>query len=236
MVPTTLLFEDDAYRRNCEAGILAVIDGAVVLDATVFYPQGGGQPGDSGQLVRVDGPIVDVVDTRRGEQGSILHVCGADQAGILREGDRVEARIDWDRRYRHMRMHTCLHLLGSLLPYGVTGGNITAERSRLDFDMQEVPDREDLTQRLNGLIAADHAVDCVWITEAELDAQPELVRTLSVKPPRGAGRIRLLQIAGVDLQPCGGTHLRSTREIGRARVDKIDKKGRRNRRIYITLE
>ncbi|MBI2969364.1 MAG: alanyl-tRNA editing protein, partial [Gammaproteobacteria bacterium] len=129
MVPTTLLFEDDAYRRNCEAGILAVIDGAVVLDATVFYPQGGGQPGDSGQLVRVDGPIVDVVDTRRGEQGSILHVCGADQAGILREGDRVEARIDWDRRYRHMRMHTCLHLLGSLLPYGVTGGNITAERS-----------------------------------------------------------------------------------------------------------
>ena len=151
-------------------------------------------------------------------------------------GDTVHAVLDWDRRYRHMRMHTAMHLLGSVLQYGVTGGNISAEKSRLDFDMEDTVDKEAVGAALLQLVAEDHAVSCRWISEDELDAQPELVRTMSVQPPRGKGSIRLLEIAGIDLQPCGGTHLRSTSEVGAVRIGKVEKKGKRNRRVNIHLD
>ena len=151
-------------------------------------------------------------------------------------GTTVTLTIDWDRRYRHMRMHTAMHLLGSILKYDVTGGNISTEKSRLDFNMEETVDKEAVQQALAELVAEDHPVSCRWITEEELDAQPELVRTMSVQPPRGKGSVRLLDIAGVDLQPCGGTHLRSTAEVGAVRVGKVEKKGRQNRRVNLHLD
>ena len=228
---TEALFREDAYLRECDSVVTAVTDAGIVLDRTVFYPVGGGQPGDTGEL-RADGAIVRLVATRKGEDGAIVHVPG-DGAAPLTANTRVTAAIDWERRYAHMRMHTGLHLLGAVLPYGVTGGSISATRSRLDFDMQDPVDKESVEAKLNELIVADHPVGTRWITGAELDAQPELIRTMSVKPPRGAGRVRLLEIPGVDLQPCGGTHVRHTAEIGRMRLGKVEKKGKRNRRVNV---
>ena len=231
---TEELFREDSYLKECDAIVAASGDDALELDRTVFYPMGGGQPGDTG-TIRWDGGSVDVIDTRYGEGGAIRHVVEAG-AILPAAGTPVTATLDWDRRYRHMRMHTALHLLGSVLKYGVTGGNISADRSRLDFDMEDPVDREAVTAGLRALVAADHPVSCRWITDAELDAQPELVRTMSVQPPRGAGRIRLLEIEGVDLQPCGGTHLRSTAEVGDVCVGKVEKKGKHNRRVSILLD
>ena len=233
MSMTETLFREDAYLRDCKATVLAVIDGAVILDRTVFYAMGGGQPGDPGVL-RWDGGEANVVDTRYGDRGAIRHVL-AEGADTPPEGIGVTAAIDWDRRYRHMRMHTALHLLGAVLKYGVTGGNIGADRSRLDFDMQDTVDKDEVTGKLQTLVSADSPVSCRWITDEELAQQPDLVRTLSVQPPKGAGKIRLLHIEGVDLQPCGGTHLRSTGEVGAVAVSKVEKKGSRNRRVYIEL-
>lgn len=230
---TQELFREDSYIRDCEATVVAAAPNGIVLDRTVFYPMGGGQPGDTGTL-SWDGGSAAIVDTRYGE-GGIRHV-PAEGASLPAPGTAVRAVIDWDRRYRHMRMHTALHLLGAVLRYGVTGGNISAERSRLDFDMEDTVDREEVTRRVQALADEDHAVSCRWITDAELEAQPELVRTLSVQPPKGAGKVRLLEIAGVDLQPCGGTHLKSTGEVGKVTVAKVEKKGRRNRRVYIELD
>lgn len=230
---TEELFREDAYLKSCEASVAAVDDDALVLDRTIFYPMGGGQPGDSGTL-SWDGGSVEITDTRYGESG-IRHIT-AEGATLPGPGTTVQLEIDWDRRYRHMRMHTGLHLLGSVLQFGVTGGNIGAEKSRLDFDMQDPVDKEAVTEALTALVAADHPVSHRWISDAELDAQPELVRTMSVKPPRGAGQIRLLEIDGVDLQPCGGTHLRTTSEVGAIRVSKVEKKGRHNRRVSIVLD
>jgi misacylated tRNA(Ala) deacylase len=231
---TDALFREDAYRRSCEATVLSSGPEGVVLDATVFYPLGGGQPGDTGWLRWQDDHALRVVNTLHAEDGHILHL--ADPDAVLPEpGTRVRAEIDWTRRYAHMRMHTCLHLLGAVLPYPVTGGNISAERSRLDLDMPGGADKEALTEAVNGLIAADRPVRAYWVDEAELDARPELVRTLSVSPPRGAGDVRLLEIPGVDIQPCGGTHVRRTAEIGPVVVTKIQKKGRQNRRVYIAF-
>ncbi|MEO0996805.1 MAG: alanyl-tRNA editing protein [Pseudomonadota bacterium] len=231
---TEPLYRDDAYLRRCDATVRAVVDNGVVTDRTVFYPLGGGQPGDTGTL-SFDGGSAAVADTRYGDNGAIVHVL-ADGAARPAVGDTVELVIDWERRYRHMRMHTALHVLGSVLKYGVTGGNIGAKRSRLDFDMEEPVNKEAVTSAMQTIVDADHAVGCRWITDAELDAQPELVRTMSVAPPRGAGRVRLLEIDGIDLQPCGGTHLKSTGEIGRVAVAKTEKKGKRNRRVYIELD
>ena len=210
----------------------------LVLDRTVFYPTGGGQPGDSGVL-RWHGGELAIADTRYGHGGAILHIvaAGTDDAPALPAvGDKVQISVDWDRRYRHMRMHTALHLLGAVLRYGVTGGNIAADRSRLDFDMEETVDKEAVTTAMQALVDENHPIRCRWITDEELEAQPELVRTMSVKPPKGAGHVRLLEIEGVDLQPCGGTHLRETGEVGRVRVSKVEKKGKRNRRVYIELD
>lgn len=229
---TAELFRDDAYLQTTTASVVA-LDGetGVILDRTVFYPLGGGQPGDTGTLARAGGEDLSVIDTRKSDNG-IVHVLAQPPEGLA-IGDAIEARIDWERRYAHMRMHTGLHLLGAILKFPVTGGSISATRSRLDFDMQDTVDKPEVEQRLNALIEADHAVHTRWITDAELDAQPELVRTMSVSPPRGAGRVRLLDIEGVDLQPCGGTHVRRTAEIGPLRLGKVQKKGARNRRVHI---
>lgn len=231
---TRRLYEDDAYLRECEAVVIASGPHGVVLDRTVFYPMGGGQPGDTGSLSYGE-KSCSICDTRNGESGEIVHV-PADGAELPRQGERVRAEIDWDRRYLHMRMHTGLHLLGVAVPYGVTGGNITASRSRLDFDMAETADKAEVSARLRQLVAEDHPVSSFWITEEELENRPELIRTLSVRPPRGVGRIRLLEIPGLDLQPCGGTHVRRTGEVGALAVVKIEKKGRRNRRVYVRFD
>ena len=206
-------------------------------DRTVFYPLGGGQPGDTGVLAFDDGRAVRIVDTRKGERpGEIVHVPDGPVDARL-AGSEVTARIDWDRRHRLMRMHTCLHLLCSLIAAPVTGGSVRDGSGRLDFDLPESTlDKEDLTTRLNQLVDDDHPVTPRWITEEELDANPSLVRTMSVAPPRGQGTVRVLDIEGVDLQPCGGTHVASTGETGRVRVRKIEKKGRQNRRVTVALD
>ena len=231
---TEELFRDDSYRKECDAVVVAVNESSLVLDRTVFYPLGGGQPGDTGTLSWSGGNAA-IVDTRYGDGGTILHLL-EESAAAPAVAESVNVSLDWDRRYRHMRMHTAMHLLGSILQYGVTGGNISAEKSRLDFDMEDTIDKEAVASALVALVTADHAVSCRWISEEELDAQPELVRTMSVQPPRGKGSIRLLEIEGVDLQPCGGTHLRSTAEVGKVRVGKVEKKGKRNRRVNIHLD
>ena len=234
---TEEVFRQDAYTRSCAARITAVDETGVRLDRTVFYPLGGGQPGDTGELVLADGTAVRIVDTRKGEvPGEIVHVPQRSVDPCL-AGSEVTARIDWDRRHRLMRMHTCLHLLCSLVPAPVTGGSIRDGSGRLDFDLPESTlDKQDLTARLNRLVAEDHAVTPRWISEEELDANPSLVRTMSVAPPRGRGRVRVLDIEGVDLQPCGGTHVASSGEIGPVRVTKIEKKGRQNRRVSVAFD
>ena len=231
---TQELFREDSYIRECDATVVAIDDGAVILDRTIFYPLGGGQPGDTGEIICAGGKAM-VVDTRYGDGGAIRHV--VEEISVLPEvGQQVHASIDWDKRYRHMRMHTALHLLGSVLKYGVTGGNISADKSRLDFDMEDTIDKEAVSVAIRSLVEADHAVTCRWITDEELAAQPDLVRTMSVQPPKGRGKVRLLEIESIDLQPCGGTHVRSTAEIGKVRIGKVEKKGKRNRRVNIHLD
>ena len=231
---TDELFREDSYLKECAATVVQAGDGTVVLDQTICYPMGGGQPGDTGAL-NFEGVRVPVVDTRYGEDGAILHIL-EEGSTCPAVGSRVSVVLDWERRYRHMRMHTAMHLLGSILRFGVTGGNISAQKSRLDFDMEDTVDKEAVQNAMDELVAAGHAVSCRWISEEELDAQPDLVRTMSVQPPRGKGKVRLLEIDGVDLQPCGGTHLRSTVEVGAVRIGKVEKKGRRNRRVNIHLD
>lgn len=231
---TKELFRDDSYLQSCDATVTAVNGNVFAVDQTVFYPLGGGQPGDTG-AVRWDSGTAKVVDARYAD-GGIGHIL-EDGATPPPVGTSVRLEIDWDRRYRHMRMHTAMHLLGAVLKeYGVTGGNISEAKSRLDFDMQDTVDKEAVGDALARLVAEDHAVSCRWVSEDELDANPELVRTMSVQPPRGKGTIRLLEIDGVDLQPCGGTHVRATAEIGRVRVGKIEKKGKHNRRVNMLLD
>ena len=231
---TDLLHRNDAYLKECDATVTGIGENSVCLDQTVFYALGGGQPGDTGWL-EWDDRRIEIVDTRYGEDGAVNHVTakGADLPPV---GSTVTVQLDWDRRYIHMRMHTALHLVGSLLPYGVTGGNISAAKSRLDFDTHEPIDKEDVTQRLAALVEANKAVSYRWISDEELAAQPDLVRTMSVRPPKGSGTVRLLEIEGIDLQPCGGTHLKSTGEVGQVRVSKVENKGKHNRRVNIVLD
>lgn len=235
---TETLFRDDAYVREVTARVVSADATGIVTDRSNFYPRAGGQPGDGGVLRWANGQAL-VTEAAKGEGDVILHRL-AEGSPLPAPGDTVTLSLDWQRRHRHMRMHTTLHLLCSLIPgAGVTGGQIGADKSRLDFDLAEPPTKESLTERLNALIAQNHAITESWITDAELDANPGLVRTLSVQPPRGAGRVRLVRIgtmeAPVDLQPCGGTHVRSTMEIGRVEVLKLENKGRQNRRISIAL-
>ena len=234
------LFRDDAYLKSCAATVAAAGDGTVALDRTVFYPTGGGQPGDSGWL-RWDGGETRIVEARKGDgPDAVLHVA-EEGAALPAPGTAVEAEIDWDRRHRHMRMHTAMHLLCSIVEGDVTGGQVGAAKSRLDFNVPAgALDKEAIGAALNALVDAALPVRPRWITDDELAARPELVRTMSVKPPSGSGRVRLLLIgdedAPADLQPCGGTHVANTSEIGALRIGKIENKGRQNRRVNILLE
>ena len=220
------LFREDSTLRQCRARVIAVDGNAVQLDRTVFYPLGGGQAGDAGVLRTDGGAEVRVVDTRKGAQpGEIAHLCAPDaDLSLLTVGTEVTAEIDWQRRHRHMRFHTATHLLCALVPHPVDGCSITADYARLDFHMTEPLDKEALTQGLTRLVTEGHAVSHRWISEDELDANPGLVRSMSVQPPRGQGRVRVMQVEGVDLQPCGGTHVANTAEIGPVIVTKIEKK------------
>ena len=230
---TEALFKHDAYLQECQAQIIVSSNEFVVLDKTVFYPTGGGQPGDTGQIKWNDNSV-DVIDTRYSKNGEIQHFLKNNNP-LPSEGVTVKAEINWDRRYRHMRMHTALHLLGSILKYGVTGGNIGAEKSRLDFDMSEPVDKDAVNAALQKLVKKNVSIKSTWISDEELDAQPDLVRTMSVKPPKGLGKVRLLEIEGIDIQPCGGTHVKSTGEIGCVQLGKVEKKGKHNRRVYVKL-
>ncbi len=237
---TEMLFRTDPYLREAEATVTGHAgQGGVVLDRSVFYPQGGGQPGDSGRL-EWEGGTMRVATTVKGEGGDIVLVPAEGEA-LPPVGARLRQLLDWERRHRHMRVHTALHLLSVVVPLPVSGGAIGADKGRLDFDMPEAPqDKAALEEALNGLVARDLPVTETWITDEELAADPGLVKTMSVKPPTGQGRVRLIRIgegeSQVDLQPCGGTHVARTGEIGRLRLGKIEKKGRRNRRINLWLD
>lgn len=237
---TDPLYLQDAYRAQAPGRVAEVTpDGAVVLEASLFYPTGGGQPGDSGHLTW-DGGTARVTEARKGEGGAVLLLL-EEGAPVPTAGTALEQHIDMDRRMGHMRVHTCLHLLSVVIPLPVSGGSISADKGRLDFAMPEPPeDKAALEAALQALIDRDLAVTEDWITDADLDANPGLVKTMSVAPPRGAGRVRLVRIGTpeeqVDLQPCGGTHVARTAEIGRIRIGKIEKKGRQNRRVYVHLE
>jgi misacylated tRNA(Ala) deacylase len=237
-MPTECLFRDDSYLRSCDARVVALTEqGGVVLDRTVFYATSGGQPGDTGTLTTSAGvavPIATAVYTD-GAKSEIAHV-PAPNSPALKVGDAVTAAVDWDKRYARMRMHTALHLLSAVLPYAVTGGSVGETESRLDFDIPEAGlDKDDITAKVNAMIGGNAAVSSRWISDAELEANPGLIKTMSVKPPMGTGRVRLIEIAGLDLQPCGGTHVRSTAEIGKVQVTQIEKKGKQNRRVRLAL-
>ena len=231
---TDELFREDADLAECSATVLAVDDAGIVLDRTVFYPLGGGQAGDSGELVTADGRRVLIADTRKHKDrpGDIAHVPAPDQPA-LQPGDVVTVRIDTARRSAHRRFHTATHLLCALIPHPVDGCSITAGYARLDFHMAEPLDKEQLTAGIARLVAGAYPVHHRWISEDELDANPQLVRSMSVQPPRGLGRIRVLEIDGVDLQPCGGTHVSNTADIGAVVVTKIEKKSAMTRRVVL---
>ncbi len=234
---TDCLFRDDSYLRNCDAAVVGLTEQGLVLDRTVFYANSGGQPGDRGTL-KTDAGIEIAIETAVFTDPSKTLVSHVIPAGVARPepGERVVAAIDWETRYRRMRMHTALHLLSAVLPFPVTGGSVGDAEGRLDFDIPEAGlDKDEITHKLADMIASDAAVTTRWITDEELAANPSLVKTMSVKPPMGTGRVRLVEIAGLDLQPCGGTHVRRTTEIGAVRVTQIEKKGKQNRRVRIAF-
>jgi misacylated tRNA(Ala) deacylase len=239
---TDCLFREDSYLKKCDAKVVAIeANGGIVLDRTVFYAASGGQPADRGTLTAPSGaaiPVANVVFTDPGKT-TIAHIIAdvlAPGAPAVVVGDTVTAAIDWPVRHARMRMHTALHLLSAILPYPVTGGSVGEAESRLDFDIPEGGlDKDAITAKLAEMIATGAAVSSRWISDAELEANPGLVKTMSVKPPMGTGRVRLIEIAGLDLQPCGGTHVRSTTEIGAVRVTQVEKKGKLNRRVRLAL-
>ncbi len=231
---TLEMFREEPYRQEADATVVSVDERGIVLDRTLFYPRGGGQAGDSGTIGGV--AIADTIKStpaQAGAQSSILHVPAPGQTVTFAPGDKVPIAIDWAKRHRHMRFHTATHLLCAIVPHQTNGCSITATYARLDFDMVEPLDKEHLERELARLVGEAHETRTIWITDEELDAKPELVRTMSVKPPRGVGRIRLLEIDGVDLQPCGGTHVANTREIGAIKIVKIEKKSARSRRVVL---
>ena len=233
---TELLFRDDAYLRTTTARVLLVGERGIELDRTIFYPAGGGQPGDTGTLIRENGERLVVIDTRKGDSiDSVAHLAAPGSVAPT-VGELVTLELDWTRRYAHMRLHTALHVMSCVVVAPVTGGNIAMDKARLDFDIDmELLNAQHIERETNALIARAIDTETVWITDAELDARPELVKTMSVKPPRGAGRVRLLSIPGVDLQPCGGTHVRNIGEIGAIRVLRMKSEGKRNRRVEIAV-
>jgi misacylated tRNA(Ala) deacylase len=232
---TEFVFRSDSYLRTLEAVVAGVTpEGGIELDRTIFYAASGGQPNDTGRIGMGDhtAQIVNVIHPD-GDKTRIVHVL-AEGATPPRPGDKVTLELDWDRRYRLMRMHTALHLLSVVFPFPVTGGSVSQDKGRLDFDMPEIPaDLAALEAQLNEMVLANHAVTEEWITDAEMAANPGLIKTMKVKPPMGQGRVRLIRIGDVDLQPCGGTHVRATGEIGPLKIGKIEKKGAQNRRVAL---
>jgi misacylated tRNA(Ala) deacylase len=232
---TDCLFREDAYLTECRADVVALTDqGGIVVDRTVFYATSGGQPGDRGVLTTAQGLAIPIGSAVYTDPAKTVIAQVPAEAARPAVGEPVTLKIDWDLRYRRMRMHTALHLLSAVLPYPVTGGSVGDDDSRLDFDIPEAGlDKDEITAKLAAMIATDAAVTTRWISDAELEANPGLIKTMSVKPPMGSGRVRLVEIAGLDLQPCGGTHVRRTSEIGAVRVTQIEKKGKQNRRVRI---
>jgi len=233
---TVWLFRDFPYQTELEAHVVTTDARGLVLDATIFYPHGGGQPGDTGTVTYEDGTTVPVIDTLKGEtRAEIVHVLPSGSARPVK-GETVTLALDWARRHAHMRMHTACHLLSAALPYPVTGGSIRRDSARLDFDMPAAAaDRIAIAGKVNALVDAALDVTSEWVTDEAFDARPELVRTLAVAPPRGTGRVRLVRVGGVDVQACGGTHVANTREIGHIVVRRIENKGRQNRRVEIAF-
>jgi misacylated tRNA(Ala) deacylase len=227
---TQLLFREDPYLKSCDATVLAVHADGIELDRTVFYPLGGGQAGDTGKL----GPWR-VIDTRKASAGdSVLHLL--EPGANPQPGVKLQIEIDWERRHRLMRLHTALHLLGAVVKAPVTGGRIAEDKAHLDFDIEmERLVKDEIEARVNELTSSSHETKATWITDAELDARPELVKTMSVAPPRDEGRVRLLEIPGVDLQACGGTHVKNTAEVGRLAVARIRSEGKRNKRVTLAF-
>jgi misacylated tRNA(Ala) deacylase len=236
---TDCLFREDGYLKECSATVVGLTEaGGIVLDRTVFYAASGGQPADRGVLTTTTGDaiLIEGASYTGVEKTEIAHLPAATTGLILKIGEPVHAVIDWDLRYARMRMHTALHLLSAVLPYPVTGGSVGDREGRLDFDIPEAGlDKDEISKKLANMIAASAEVRSFWITDAELEAKPALVKTMSVKPPMGTGRVRLIEIVGYDLQPCGGTHVRATGEIGNVRVTQIEKKGKQNRRVRIAF-
>jgi misacylated tRNA(Ala) deacylase len=233
---TQMLFRDDAYLKTASAQVLAVSERGIELDRTIFYPLGGGQPGDTGVLIRRNGERVAITDTRKGEMtDGVLHIPAAGSPQ-LEPGESLSLEIDWQRRYALMRLHTALHVMSCVVVAPVSGGNIAPDKGRLDFDIDmNLLNAERIERDTNELLARGTATETIWITDEELAARPELVKTMSVQPPRGAGRVRLLKIPGIDLQPCGGTHVANIGEIGAIRVVRIRNEGKRNKRVEIAL-
>lgn len=229
------LFREDAYLKSCEAEVVAVSDAGIELERTVFYPAGGGQPGDSGVMHTSTGDVA-IIDTQKGDAPGVIFHVPEDGATLPRVGDKVSVELDWERRFKHMRMHTALHVLCALVDGQITGAQVGADKSRIDFNIPESPDKALLQAGINKLVAENHPVLYSWISDEDLNAQPDLVRSMSVQPPRGTGRIRTIDIKRIDFQPCGGTHVKSTGEIGALRIGKIENKGKQNRRINIVFD
>ena len=227
-----MLFIEDSYLKDFDATILNIDSNKIILDRTAFYAKSGGQPGDIGKII-LNGKEINIIDTVYDNKQNILHVC--ENSNDLKIDEKIKGKIDWNIRYKHMRMHTALHLLCSLIPYDVTGGQISYEKSRLDFNADDKIEKEEIENKINQLVEDDHEISYQWITLEELDNQPDLVRTMSVKPPRTNNKIRLVKIGNVDLQPCGGTHVRRTKEIGSIRIGKIENKGKMNRRVNLSI-
>jgi misacylated tRNA(Ala) deacylase len=238
-MPTDCLFREDAYLKDCSATVLGGTEaGGIILDRTVFYATSGGQPADRGVLIAATGDpvLIEGASYTGADKGEIAHLPQGTSGLRLKIGEPVHAVIDWDLRYARMRMHTALHLLSAALPYPVTGGSVGNADGRLDFDIPEAGlDKDEITSKLTKMIAANAEVRSFWITDDELAAKPALIKTMSVKPPMGTGRVRLIEIVGYDLQPCGGTHVHATGEIGDVRVTQIEKKGKQNRRVRIAF-
>lgn len=243
-MPTDCLFREDSYLKDCEAKVVAITEqGGIVLDRTVFYASSGGQPGDTGALTTADGLRIAITDTVYTDKmkTEIAHMLSPDVlasggAAAVKAGDTVRAEIDWDKRYGRMKIHTALHLLSVVLPYPITGAAVGDADGRADFNIPEAGlDKEAIAAKIAAMIATDAAVSSRWISDAELEANPGLVKSMSVRPPMGTGRVRLIEIADLDLQPCGGTHVRKVGEIGAVTVTGIEKKGKQNRRVRIAL-
>jgi len=227
-----MLFIEDSYLKDFDATILNINSNKIILDRTAFYAKSGGQPGDIGKII-LNGKEINIIDTVYDNKQNILHVC--ENSNDLKIDEKIKGKINWEIRYKHMRMHTALHLLCSLIPYDVTGGQISYEKSRLDFNADDKIEKEEIENKINQLVKDDHEISYKWITLEELDNEPDLVRTMSVKPPRTNNKIRLVKIGSIDLQPCGGTHVKKTKEIGNIRIGKIENKGKMNRRVNLSI-